>query len=574
MTPEDRIAAAETAQAVQDRLDAQVIIASVYFQPSLIPSLRETGLDPSDFYNVNLSRLYAEILSCYDADAETYANRPEKPLNAVEMRARLKRFPTALVHLDEVILSAADYAVETAARLADHAERLRKSSARRRLIELGGEITAAAMNDRLDRAQELASRVIDAQRPKPEMQLVPYQTISAAALKQLAFRPMRWIVDDILPEGTILLAGKPKTKKSWLALQFSVAVAMGGKVLGHYDVTKSKVLYLDLESNQRRMQSRLRAMDAFPADLEIATEWRSGYEGLEDLRTYLNANPECGLVVIDILARFRPPYDKNLDPYSQDYTFLQQINKLSEEYRVSIVVIHHTRKSKSDSVFDEISGTTGLTGAVAGSMVLANNSENPGEQILHIQGRDITIDDTLAVKWEPEFCIHVYVARGAEASSSAERRKVYESFGDDHTELSLKEIAAYCGKTIRAVDNHLRRLIDDNLIARTSRGRYQRIPQNRPRPSTEGAVYTPPTEAVEDAVAFVPSPPEPVGWNPSAPTPAEPEEGRLPRPEGYRIGKMAGRYLVTSETSSWADWSATWNGAVQLALDHQRSGSN
>jgi hypothetical protein len=542
-----------TQQAIQDRHDAQVILASVYYQPTLITTLRELGLETSDFYNGNLGALYGEILSCFDDDREMYERRPDKPLNAIEMRARLKMFPTAQSLMDEVILTAGEYAVESARRLADHVSRLRQSSARRRLIELGGAITAAALDDRLDRARELAERAtIERTEPRPspaDVQLVPYQTISAAALKQVAFRPMRWIIDDILPEGTILLAGKPKTKKSWLALQFGVAIASGGKVLGHYDVVKSRVLYLDLESNQRRMQSRLRAMDAFPENLEIATEWRPGQEGLDDLRAYLTANTDTGLVVIDILARFRPPYDKTQDPYSQDYTFLQQINRLSEEFRVSIVVIHHTRKSKADSAFDEISGTTGLTGAVAGSMVLANNSEVPGEQLLHIQGRDITVDDTLAVKWEPEWCMHVYVARGAEASSSAERRRVYEAFIDDNTEMSLKELAAAVGKTVKAVDNHLRRLMDDNLVGRTSRGRYQRIPQVReqPAPAPAGAVYRAPEPPSPDDLEL---------------------ETQLEKPEGYRIGKMGGRYLVTQVNGSWADWSATWNGAVRLARKH------
>ena len=69
------------------------------------------------------------------------------------------------------------------------------------------------------------------------------QPISAAELQRVQFAPLKWIVDGILPEGATLLAGKPKSKKSWKALAVAAAVAMGGKVLGYYDTLQGEVLY-------------------------------------------------------------------------------------------------------------------------------------------------------------------------------------------------------------------------------------------------------------------------------------------------------------------------------------------
>ena len=42
--------------------------------------------------------------------------------------------------------------------------------------------------------------------------------ISAAALMEKRFEPIRWIVPGYLPEGLTVLAGAPKLGKSWLAL--------------------------------------------------------------------------------------------------------------------------------------------------------------------------------------------------------------------------------------------------------------------------------------------------------------------------------------------------------------------
>lgn len=305
--------------------------------------------------------------------------------------------------------------------------------------------------------------------------------VSASVLRTRQFPKLIWTVDDLLPEGACLLAGRPKSKKSWLALAVSVAVACNGKVLGHYDVTPGRVLYLDLESNQRRMQSRLRAIlpnGSWPDRLEIATQWPRGEEGLTLLRCWLEDHPDARLVVIDILARIRPPKDPKGDPYEQDYGFLQQVNALAEEHNVTIIVIHHTRKARAEHVFDEISGTNGLMGAVATAWMLTVNPDEAGEQMLAIQGRDVMVDDPLAVKWDGYLCQHIFVATGPEASSSIARRGVLNVMADDQ-EYAVKDIAAAVKSSVKAVDNLLRRLIDDGLVTRTGRGRYARIPQHQ-----------------------------------------------------------------------------------------------
>ena len=74
------------------------------------------------------------------------------------------------------------------------------------------------------------------------------------------FPEPRWIVPGIVPEGTTILAGKPKMGKSWLALGTSVAVAAGGVALGTKRVERGAVLYLALEDNPRRLQSRLKKL--------------------------------------------------------------------------------------------------------------------------------------------------------------------------------------------------------------------------------------------------------------------------------------------------------------------------
>lgn len=305
--------------------------------------------------------------------------------------------------------------------------------------------------------------------------------INAADLAHTVFEALTWTVDGLLPEGACLLAAKPKSKKSWLALAVSIAVASSGKALGFFDVAGGRVLYLDLESNQRRMQSRLRSVlgndsSKWPKNFELATEWPRGDDALRAIEGYCLAKPDTRLIVIDILARVRPPKDPKADPYEQDYTFLQSINALAERLRITIIVIHHTRKAKADDIFDEVSGTTAITGAVATIWMMSRSAENPDEQMLHLRGRDLIDEEPIAIKWDAYTCQHIFVAAGSEASSSAERRKVLDAMDED-SEYQMKEIAALIGKSIKATDNLLRRLVEDNSVQRTGRGRYAKIPK-------------------------------------------------------------------------------------------------
>lgn len=52
-------------------------------------------------------------------------------------------------------------------------------------------------------------------------QLAPPATFTADALMDMEFPDLKWCVPDILPEGTYLLSAKPKSRKSWLALQIA-----------------------------------------------------------------------------------------------------------------------------------------------------------------------------------------------------------------------------------------------------------------------------------------------------------------------------------------------------------------
>lgn len=72
------------------------------------------------------------------------------------------------------------------------------------------------------------------------------RTIDARTLADAVLEPPGYAVKDLLVQGLHILAGAPKTGKSWLALWLCQQVAGGEKVWG-YPTQQGTVLYLCLE---------------------------------------------------------------------------------------------------------------------------------------------------------------------------------------------------------------------------------------------------------------------------------------------------------------------------------------
>ena len=67
------------------------------------------------------------------------------------------------------------------------------------------------------------------QRPRP-------QRTNTNAIMAAVFEPIRWIVPGYVPEGFSVLAGRQKLGKTWLAMDWGLAVATGGIAMGSIPV--------------------------------------------------------------------------------------------------------------------------------------------------------------------------------------------------------------------------------------------------------------------------------------------------------------------------------------------------
>ena len=237
----------------------------------------------------------------------------------------------------------------------------------------------------------------------------------------------------------------------------------------------------------------------WPEQLYLKTDWqRFDQGGLEDIRAWHDSATAKGetpvLVIVDTLAKVRAPGNSKTSPYQNDHDALAGLQKLAEELGLSIVVNHHDRKMDADDVFDTVSGTLGLTGAVDTILVLARKAQGT---TLHIRGRDIEDETALAMQFNKETCrwsVLGTVAAQDEVHRSEERVRILTVLKSAPDGLSVPEIIMAAQLRNRnAADILLFKMKGGGEIANPRRGIYC-LPQHAGKIGKKERLAGQPTE--------------------------------------------------------------------------------
>ena len=295
--------------------------------------------------------------------------------------------------------------------------------------------------------------------------------------------PVHWAVPEILPEGLTLLAGKPKLGKSWLALSLALSIAAGGIALGKQPVAQGEVLYLALEENARRLQARAQQLPAsmteVPHGLEFALDWpRLAEGGLSHLEEYLKTHSNTRLVVIDTWAKVAPKTDtRRCTQYEGDYDALTPLKRVAETYHVSILAVHHLRKTGAADVLDEITGSTGMTGAVDGTLIL-KRERGQMDATLFVTGRDVEREQELALRFEAETAQWRLLGSAEEVGRTRARREILdllrEQAAHDEEGMRPRDIARALEKNYHTTRALLGKMVESREVTRIG-GRYSAL---------------------------------------------------------------------------------------------------
>ena len=313
-------------------------------------------------------------------------------------------------------------------------------------------------------------------------QLLPASTcgISMIDLCAKEFPPIIWLLPNIFPTGSLYMAGPPKLGKSVFVTSLAVAVATDG-AFGGLSTDTGGVIYLAMEDSERRLKTRIIANlgDRKPTNqLKLITmqdKWPLLGQGcLTRLRQEIGALKNVKLVIIDTLKRIRPKTEKRKQQYDADYDDLTRVHALTVEYpNILFFVIGHTRKMGADDIFDTISGTQGLSGAVDTLAVFAG-IRGTGKAKLFVEGRDVTgvkkavLYDKASYSWNISGDIS-----GIETTENQD--KIFKALVelDQPGGVSIRMIEVHSGISIKTIEYNIGIWRKKDIIQCEKRGRYR-----------------------------------------------------------------------------------------------------
>lgn len=299
------------------------------------------------------------------------------------------------------------------------------------------------------------------------------RTLSELLLRH--FDPPKWAIEGLLPEGLTVFAGKPKIGKSWMALDWGLAVAAGGDALNNYQSEPGDCLHIAYEDSERRMQDRVRKLGGHKLPEEALERFHYRVEfpeltdgGIDALDEWLIEHPLARLVTIDTFARFRGKV-AGKDKYTEDYQAAGQIHSLAKRHGVAVVVVHHLRKESADDWLDRVSGTNGLTGA-ADTIAVLLRDRGKAEGALKVVGRDIEELDRAVYyndgKWSDKGEASIY-------QLTVERQQLINTLRDDlGGRAKVSDLAVALDKTVATTSYLLTNLASSGHVVSEKYGVY------------------------------------------------------------------------------------------------------
>ena len=191
---------------------------------------------------------------------------------------------------------------------------------------------------------------------------------------------------------------------------------------------------------------------------------------IDELEVWAQAAENPRLVIVDVLAKVRPPAKGHDQLYDADYRTMTGLHAFASRHRLAVVVVHHTRKMEAEDPFDQVSGTRGLTGAADTVMVLKRDI-GTAKTVLYVRGRDVEEVET-ALEFKKDIGTWLVLGAAHEVGKTDERQAILNVLKDRPDPMSAREVSDLLGKKYDAVRKCLTRMAHQGEIEKIGRGRY------------------------------------------------------------------------------------------------------
>ncbi|MEW5987530.1 MAG: AAA family ATPase [Chloroflexota bacterium] len=219
----------------------------------------------------------------------------------------------------------------------------------------------------------------------PAYENLELKPASLASLLSQPPPPLAWLIDNLLAPGhLLLLAGRPKTGKTWLALQLAHALDTGQPFLG-LSTRPGRLLYLALQDSPQRIQQRAHLLHWQPRQADFCFHLDPLSPASPALDQLQVTARRYALLILDTLAAALAP---GLDDPSQT-AVLHTLLQLAHTTQTAILLIHQTAKANpaTDDPFQALLGPPALRRACDVGLLLLRQPPDKAATLL-IESRD------------------------------------------------------------------------------------------------------------------------------------------------------------------------------------------
>jgi AAA domain len=294
-----------------------------------------------------------------------------------------------------------------------------------------------------------------------------------------AYDPIKWVVPGYISEGFLVLAGRQKLGKTWLAIDMALAVATGGVAMGSILCEQGDVLYIDMENGPRRIQGRINTL--FPDErnrpdlsrlewVTTAPQLDAGF--IDELEHWRTSVPRPRFMIIDVLQRIKPAGHMTRNAYENDYVIWSPLQDWATCHGIAVLGLHHTKKGGADDPLEAVSGSNGLSACADTTLVL--DSDQNGKT-LYVRGRDVEEKETALIFAGGNWSI---LGEASEVRRSDERIGIIAALTDYREPMTPAEISTATGKPAANVRQLLFKMAKAGEIYKVRGGRYWLEPLN------------------------------------------------------------------------------------------------
>jgi hypothetical protein len=306
-------------------------------------------------------------------------------------------------------------------------------------------------------------------------------SISAEALDRIEYPPPRYIHRETgFPRGgVVLLAGSPKSGKSYMALGLALATAEAGHPYGSHEPVGASgpVLALMLDDNSRRhVQQRLRDISGgrpLPASLTVHTDHNlgAGRTAADNLGVYLAEHPKTALVIVDTLEHIREDKRPGESSYRADVRALTYVRHVAAAHpATTFLCLVHTRKGDDEDPIEAISGTHGVSGG-ADALLVLSGKRGTSRRRLDVISRDDGDKSLVMSLGRTGLTLTREDPDDPSALTAPDDARVYRAVREFPTGVTAAELSGVL-PDLPKIGNRLARLEKAGSLYKASRGTY------------------------------------------------------------------------------------------------------